>query len=455
MIQFPCPCGHAFSLDDDQAGGFVQCPTCHRLNDIPALGEIHQIASDGTYILEPPVPRPQTEDVVADLAYIYQKSVRDNEGNEIDLRTTPAELEAIGKGELRPLVPVAINGKRIPPRYDPETGELITSFDVAEKNGNEADSDEIPMAKPALNYATGEAANKHLFLKLFVNLLNPLNVAVMFAVFCVHLLLMPVLLVVFAGIMFLIVAIPFIGGAILAHYGNVIEDVGPHERDELPRPLRDVGWHEDLWSPFCHVFGSLMICYAPAFVLPGILHRFDVSDAGRLAVMFLLAAAGTLIFPAVLLTLQCGNTVLNLRPDRVAKVMSTCGKDYLFTLVAWIVAAPVYLWGFLGTTAALIEIMHPTGMSNWIISWTFTLPALAAGIFLTHYFCMCVGMLYRVHYDQFPWVLQRHERTIKDVKTPGLPPSRRRGKLLTTSTEGNISRDVGGRTARTRGPISR
>jgi len=261
VIQFPCPCGHAFALDDDQAGGFVQCPACYRLNDVPGLGELQQIATDGTYKIEAPAQPPDRKQVVSDLAYIYQKGARDDDGNEIDLRLTPTERQAVGRGEPVPLLMNGLRRKRMPPRYDPETGELVTSFDLIDDGRPSVNPADIPMAKPALTYASGPTVVRHSFLRLFVDLLMPLNIAVMIAVF--------------AGIVFLIVAILILGGTILAHYGNVIEDIGPHKYDELPRPLRDVGWHEDLWSPLLQYLRLTLdllrpwICFAgPSASLP-------------------------------------------------------------------------------------------------------------------------------------------------------------------------------------------
>ena len=40
------------------------------------------------------------------------------------------------------------------------------------------------------------------------------------------------------------------------------------------------------------------------------------------------------------------------------------------------------------------------------------LPALGAGVYLMHYFMWYLGLMYRSHHDQFPWVLQRHIRDL-------------------------------------------
>lgn len=426
MIEFPCTCGLIFRLDDDQAGGLVQCPDCRRLNDVPTHSELGQIAPDGTYRIDAAAPAHDTDAVVADLQYVYQRGARDAEGNEIDLRLTPEERSAIGRGEPVPLAP----GGRVRtdvPRYDPETGELVAPLDIKQEGAADPDAASIPIAKPTLNYATGSAAQRLSFARIFLHLFAPLNLAVLFAVFCMHVLLWPLLLVVFAGIMFLVIAVPILFGMILAHFGNVIEDAGPYERDELPRPLRDLGWHEDLWGPFCGVFASLLVCYGPALMLPGLLLRkAPALAAAAPGTAVVLGAAGTFLFPAVLLTLQTSGTALNLRPDRLMAVIAACGRDYFITLSIWIVTAAVYALGWVGTTLALADVVHSVPVPWWLMAWAVVIPALVVGIFLAHYFCMCLGMLYRVHYFKFPWVLQRHVSTRKPGDPVGLPPSRRR-----------------------------
>jgi hypothetical protein len=37
-------------------------------------------------------------------------------------------------------------------------------------------------------------------------------------------------------------------------------------------------------------------------------------------------------------------------------------------------------------------------------------PCLVAGIYLMHLFAWYMGLVYRAHHEQFPWILQRHIR---------------------------------------------
>lgn len=432
MVEFPCMCGQIFRLPDDEAGGLIQCPQCNRLNDIPTLTELEQLAKDGTYKMGDAHRRDGQADA-ADMGYVYQKGVYDRDGNEIDLRMTPGEAAVIGMGEPIPVAPD--NPPRIgAPRYDPETGELITPLEIKTEGYNAAlepvDPTTIPMAKAVVNYATGEAMKKRGYVRIFVHLLAPLNLAVMIGVFVMHVLLWPMLMVVLAGIFFLMVGIPFVFGAILAHYGNVIEDAGPYERDDLPRPLRDVGWYEDLWSPFCNVFASLLICYGPAVFLPEVLHLVPGMRPLEWLSAAICGGIGTFLFPAVLLTLQTSGSILNLRPDRVLAVIAACGLDYFLTLVIWVVAGGVYAFGWGGTTVWFEGLFRDVNVPIWLKSFAITGPALAAGIFMMHYFCMIEGMLYRAHYHGFPWVLQRHIPKSKRPDATGLPPSRRRPPIV-------------------------
>jgi hypothetical protein len=426
VIEFPCTCGHRFSLDDDEAGGLVQCPQCNRLNDVPTLSEQGQIAHDGTYKMEAAELRdPRAAE--ADLAYVYQKGVYDVEGNEIDLRNTPEETASIGLGEPIPLAPSG-RPRRGAPRYDPETGELIAPLEVktdGHATFESSDPAAIPMARALVNYATGAAAMKPGYLRIFIRLLAPLNLAVMIGVFAIHLLLMPLLGVVLAGILFVIVGLPFLVGAILAHYGNVIEDTGPYDRDELPRPLRDLGWYEDLWSPFCNVAGSLILCYGPMVVVPELLGLMPAARPFAWFASIACCGMGTFFFPAALLTLQTSGTALNLRPDRLLAVIAGCGRDYFMALVIWVIAGGLYALGWGGTSLWIANLIHPVPLPMWMMSFAIGVTALAAGIFMIHYFCMVEGMLYRIHYPKFPWILQRHVPAPKSAQPVGLPPSRR------------------------------
>lgn len=422
MIEFPCHCGHVFRLDNDQAGGLVQCPDCRRLNDVPLHSDLAAIAEDGTYKVgdqhQPPPP-----DGLADLLYVYQKGALDEHGNEIDLKLKPSDLDVIG-GEPVPLVPLEQH-KAHAPRYDPETGELVTPFEVKQSETQWVDPSSIPLARPALGYATGDAARAPSMVGAFVRLFLPMNMAVMFAVLLMHLIVLPLFFITAMGIFFFIVGLVVMDCLIPAHYANVIEEVGPFDSDELPRPLRNLDWYEDIWSPFCAYFGSLVICYGPSFLVSELAGRGSIPPTAALVAWVVLAAVGTFFFPAILLTLATSGTSLNLRPDRVMGVIVGCGAGYFFVVVLWIVAGTVYLWGWAGSRLAILVMVHYQQIPWLLTSWAVTLSMLTVGVFLMHYFAVCLGLMYRAHYSKFPWVLQRHIRTPRPQDAiPPQPPRR-------------------------------
>ena len=405
VIRFSCHCGYLFELDQDQAGGTVQCPRCALLRDVPSYADLGRLAEDGTYQIEGAGgPEQENPENVQELAYVYRRGPLDLYGNEKDLRNTQADIDAIG-GEPIPLVQETAPRDQAP-RYDPETGELIAPLEVKPDGREHVNPAAIPMATPTINYASGALARKASIFSALAPLLWPVNLMVMFAVLCMHALLWPFFIVPVPGIFFMVTGLPVLGALLLAHYGNVVEDTGVWDRDELSRPLRELSFYDDIWSPFCNMFASLVVCYLPALILPMVAVRVPAARTAAVPLLMFLVAVGTFLLPAVMMTLQCGGTLLNLRPDRLLTVINLCGLGYFLAVVGWVVAAGVYLWGWLGTCLAASRLFFspPPMLSSWMI----VLPLLLAGIFLMHLFCRWLGLLYRAHGHDFPWVLQRH-----------------------------------------------
>ncbi len=206
---------------------------------------------------------------------------------------------------------------------------------------------------------------------------------------------------------------------IMAHYGCVIEETALEARDELPRPLRNLDLSDDLIGPFINVVIAGLICYFPAIVAG--IPRIPLDGHTRFLLVLLFELLGSFFRPAVLLTTIAGSTLLNLRPDRVVAVILRCGGDY-------ILAVGVFLIAMLSTTFYL---MPPGSESQWmdpkllerLRSPIVTIPALAVCVYLTHYFCWLLGLMYRSHHDSFPWVLQRHISTRHQTNLS--PPTRR------------------------------
>jgi hypothetical protein len=414
MITFPCKCGHAFNLTEDQAGGLTQCPRCGLLNDVPSLNDLAGMSADGTFNIDdaPPVTDGIT---LADLHEAFTPHTTDASGREKDLRQGDAYFRSVGmRGPLEP--------DRIAPRYDPVTGELVRPLELRQEqprpvlpmedsapgsSHEPAPQAVLPVAPiKSISYAAG-ATRKHVTpVTLLLELFMPANAFVMFFVFLFAIVaaLASVMLAVYSGLFHLplqVLNIPI--WMILAHYGCVIEDTGPDNRDELPRPLRNLSLGEDLWNPFIHVIIAGVICYFPAILagLPGI-----PLGPSRGIIILLLQVIGSLFLPAVLLTSVTSGTIANLRPDRVLAVISLCGSQYLLSVIAYLLAMAAALLVFLAPA------LLPVNPNNPIIKRMgeayVLLPLLAVSIYLAHFFCWHLGMMYRAHHEQFPWVLQRH-----------------------------------------------
>src|SRR4051812_15624717 len=98
MIKFPCHCSHTFVLDDDKAGGVIQCPKCGRLNDIPTLSDLEHIAADGTYDITDPIGETE-EHRLQNLRRAFGTGTTDDRGNEIDLRPSIHDVRSAGSVE--------------------------------------------------------------------------------------------------------------------------------------------------------------------------------------------------------------------------------------------------------------------------------------------------------------------------------------------------------------------
>jgi len=165
MIRFTCLCQERLEAPQDLAGGTLQCPHCGRLNDVPTLSDLPHLADDGTYKVD--VERPKDDPLrLAELSIIYSKGSTDADGDVIDLRISAADLAPMpeaapddggGPDDIIPLKgEEPRRGARPAPRYNPETGELITPIDLAPDPDRPENPADIPMAKAAVNYASGD-----------------------------------------------------------------------------------------------------------------------------------------------------------------------------------------------------------------------------------------------------------------------------------------------------------
>jgi hypothetical protein len=430
MIQFPCRCGHAFSLPDDQAGGLIQCPRCSLLVDIPTHDDLLNLNSDGTYALEA-AEEPADPMTAADLHRVFSTHTTDGQGRQKDLRSTASRVATVGISDEQPA--------RVAPRYDPESGELIRPLQFKDEQplpvlslAVEVDPATVqsldaaivptpvipisapPAKPPSLGYAVGITRRGVSMKSLAIELLMPANVAVMFFIYlcCIAGYFTTIGLATYTE-RFLVTVRPFLllnlpMWIVLSHLGCTLEDTGPEAIDELPRPLRNFSLGEDFLTPLLRTLLAIAICFLPFSLL---FHRLDPANPLTLPINFIFALAGVFLFPAVLLTTVTGTTVLNLRPDRLAAVIRICGLQYFASIALFILAAAptVYYLGnellFPGQRDAPFfdSIEHP-----YIL-----LPALAAAVYLLHFFGWHLGMMYRAGHDEFPWLAQRHERVRK------------------------------------------
>src|SRR5205814_10677166 len=98
---------------------------------------------------------------------------------DIDLRRNLGAFLAIGSDE----VPLARKDEVRPgaPKYDPVSGELIAPMDV-KNEGQAIDPNSIPLASPALAYASGSTAKHISARRILLELFQPINALVMFFV---------------------------------------------------------------------------------------------------------------------------------------------------------------------------------------------------------------------------------------------------------------------------------
>ncbi len=421
MIKFSCHCSHRFAVSDGEAGGTIQCPACARLNDIPALDDLPNLSDDGTFLVGGREVAPPKYDRLGQLMYVYQKDRVDDDGNEIDLRVTAADL--VDDIEPIPMAEApAPSPRRTSPRYDPETGELIRPIAIKSDPARDA-RPVIPMAMAVktLGYANGSGGDYAIKPgHIAAEVLRPINLVVMACILLMHIIFNVCLLTVLSGILIVLLAPVIMAIVLISHYGNVIDDIGTEGANELPRPLRNVNLHDDIWAPFSQVFGSLGLCFMPVVLMlasGALMHEVPPIVWGSLAVAF--GALGIYFFPAVLLTFCTSGTILNLRPDRVRSVIRQCGSLYPIMVMTALIGIPVYGAGMIGTFLSLMSSIGVLVVANAgpLEYGTVAYPLLAAGIYLAHVFCVQLGVAYRTHHEAFPWVLQRFTGSSKAARS--------------------------------------
>ena len=420
MIQFKCHCGQPFSVGDDQAGGLMQCPTCGRLNDVPTLSDLKNLDEDGNYKLDE-LELVEEPDRLDKLARTFTRRRTDDSGNEIDLRPTLDEVAAAGVDEI-PLADE--DGAPTAPRYDPLTGELVEPIRVKPEPEKEPIG-ALPVATPVLGYAT-TAPEKHpagwSVWRVGLEMLHPANLIAIFFLMLVQLSLAIAVVPVSMGLFFLAPLMLFPLMAILGYFGKVVEEMGPGEQDELPRLLGQVSIREDFWNPFVGVSSAALIAFAPLWVARLLPFHKAIPDYGWLGLL----AVSLLLFPAILLTILTSGSYRNLRPDRVMGVMVRCGPGYLGVVLLMVLSHVTNTGPVQNAMFGLASMLAPGGQLWGPVRFMLGLLGWALSLYFMLWACWSLGVFYRRHHDQFPWVFQRHVYQNRTRQPPRRPARGRR-----------------------------
>lgn len=405
MIQFACRCGNKFSLPEDQAGTMLQCPSCGMLVDVPSLDDLANLQADGTYGVAESKPTAKQTEKGRDFANFA------NRDDQTDRRTSVEEFLELDDAE-----PIGLaEPTRMRPHYDPLTGELVRPLGVAEPIAP-------PVARPmspatqTLGYArTSDSVAPPGVFSVYWRAFLPHSLPVWFSLAFMLLVatffgsLWPI------GILFTMLFGPFIWLIVTASFGNIVEDTGPEERDELPTPLRYVSFTEDIWRPFVRVVLGIVVVFVPLQIL---VNAIGLTDFWlRLGV----AAAGFLAYPVLLLTSTTSAFVANFSPMRLVGTAFVCGWRYVLAAVTLFVGmqlmlAPVWLsigevFGFRDAVAGFIALPLAQPIADFItaqsaaIQQGLLIVGITAGVYLTAVGCWQVGLLYRYHFSRFPWVM--------------------------------------------------
>jgi hypothetical protein len=193
------------------------------------------------------------------------------------------------------------------------------------------------------------------------------------------------------------------GLAIFSHLASVPREMGYNERDDLPRPLGDLDWLEDLFIPLGNLLIAMLICYWPGVFVEH--HRHQLPHP--LLATFVVATAGNFLFPAIFLTTTNSGSLLNLRPDRVLGVIRATGWFYFVLVAEWMLAPALYSASFGALLIAAFGTIYHHAPHWWL---PVAITALAVAIYIMYLFLWQLGLAYRKWGDQFPWVFQQHMR---------------------------------------------
>lgn len=400
------------SVPDDQAGGMIQCPKCSRLLDVPTHTELRNIDAEGNFrigALELPADPRRLREVTR----AFTRERFDEHGNEIDLRPSLDDVDRAGVEEI----PFHNGDIGDTPKYDPITGELVQPLDV-KPNADLREAGHIPMATPVLGYAGRREAAGPSVWTLGLQMFMPQNVFVVFIIVLMHVMLQMAIMPIAAGLFFFAFVPIGIVMLLAGHYGRVVQETGPGDQDDLPRPFGNLSWRDDIWDPFVQTMAAWMIAYGPSWIVFLAMGR----KVETLVAMAPAVLWGAIAFPAAFLAATSSGTLLNLRPDRLLGTIRQCGAGYVVPMCLLFVGPIVYFFGVFGFGASVFALFVRNMLSQPGLVASAGFLALVMGIFITHWGCWALGVLYRGNHEAFPWILQRH--VYKNRTT--LPPRRRK-----------------------------
>ncbi len=415
MIRFKCICGQTFELPDDRANDQFQCDLCLRLVDVPGLGEVDSLENDGT------VKMRESEQIAPDLL----EKVRIHSHHD-DLRQTVDEYLSIDD-----LAPADAPPTKMPPRYDPITGELLEEIDIVPDARPPAH--EIPLATATLNYAS--VATEHALERGDIRwwqapwrILTGMSLMAMFFVFLSHVIVHLCLLTPGVNVLLFLPAL-LIVLAIIAHYGNTMEEFGPHNHDEVPVMLRHVSFSDDIAGPLFGMLIAWVVAFAPMifcwmFGLGPILR--DQPWA-----WIVLIGWGLFFFPAAAFTAITSGAIQNMLPHHVFAVIRVAPGRYLLAWGAFMIGIGAYVSALGGMTFTSIAVFTSTaapGLWGTILMGVIWLYAsMLAAIYFMHLSAVWMGLIYRSHHAKFNWAWQQHQKQVRTDTLAQLSDMRRKG----------------------------
>jgi hypothetical protein len=467
MIQFPCRCGNVFRLEDEQAGASLQCPKCGLLNDAPLLEDLPRLAEDGTYKLDASEPAPKPRMALADLVQGLGLDPEDPKASAIDLRLTPEQIAHVGApsappptrprydpetGELiRPIdllastIPAVENPADIPfasPAITYTTrgllpsdswagsvrvlcepinivvmlsgvvAELVTCFGLLYSIefgffvltgllfifqllliahfGNIIDETATEQRDDLPRLMRDLRLNEDIWTPL-VGVLGGGFICYAPALVCAMAMSMDQST--FFKVSDVLLALGWLIGFCLV--GISVIDEG----------LANINWTDHFVRPLLAVLVGSIICFLPA----GLCIALHAGDPVFAAIALIASLAGTIILPGVLLTLTTSGSILNLSPSRLLASIRLCGRRYVSSLAAWIVAMILFVMGFAIAFQNVFGAPIAGFFGGKFSVSPLAYPLMACGLIVLHFCAFEIGMLYRKHHAAFPWVLQRHQ----------------------------------------------